>query len=243
MLVALSLLAAALLAFAHLFAGRIVCLHGNPRSAWLSFGGGVAVAYAFVHLLPELSDLQTLVDERLQADSWYWRHHLYLIGLLGLALFYALERSAKRTRRARADGEKRSDTWVFWTHLAALVFYTSFIGYFLVRSASESLPKLLTFTAVIALHFAANDRALREDYKSLYHSVGRWTLAAAVVAGWTAGRFQEIPELPYGVALGLLAGGMTFIAIKEELPAECESRLWPFLAGAAACGLAIAATQ
>lgn len=46
---------AAIMATIHIFAGRLRFLDVIPRSRWLSMAGGAAVAYIFVHLLPELS--------------------------------------------------------------------------------------------------------------------------------------------------------------------------------------------
>ena len=39
----------------HLFVGRLRFLDATPRSRWLSFSGGVAVGYVFLHVMPELA--------------------------------------------------------------------------------------------------------------------------------------------------------------------------------------------
>ncbi len=243
MLETLSLFSAAILAMVHIVSGRFTALHGTPRSRWLSFGGGLAVAYVFVHLLPEVNELQNKTEERYGSGHWYWRHHLYLVGVAGLALFYAIEVAAKRTRQPRSDGEDRSALVVFWPHMGLLFLYTGFIGYFLVHRASDTFTKLLIFTIILALHLAGTDRALREDYKSLYQQIGRWVLAGGVLAGWIFGRFSTLQELPYGIILAVLAGGVTLNAIKEELPQEQKTRLWPFLVGSIGCAFALAAIQ
>ena len=49
-----TLFAAVALARVPLGAGRLRFLDVIPRSRWLSFGGGISVAYVFVRLLPEL---------------------------------------------------------------------------------------------------------------------------------------------------------------------------------------------
>lgn len=48
--------AAIALAVVHLFAGGLRAIDRVPRSRWLSFGGGISVAYVFVHLFPELEE-------------------------------------------------------------------------------------------------------------------------------------------------------------------------------------------
>lgn len=49
-------LAAALLVAIHLLIGRMTFLNVMPRSLWLSFAGGCAVAYVFVYLLPRIAN-------------------------------------------------------------------------------------------------------------------------------------------------------------------------------------------
>ena len=75
----------------HLFIGRLRLLDVVPRSRWLSFAGGVAVAYIFLHILPELGAHQRTFAEELgigarSAEAW-----VYLIALAGLAAVRVLE--------------------------------------------------------------------------------------------------------------------------------------------------------
>jgi hypothetical protein len=58
------------------------------------------VAYVFVHLLPELSEGQEANEEELNTFPFLERH-VYLVALLGMTLFYGLERSARQSRRRR----------------------------------------------------------------------------------------------------------------------------------------------
>lgn len=59
----LTFIAALVLTLTHLAAGRLSKLHSLPRSRWLSMAGGVAVAYVFVHLLPELAQGQQVMED------------------------------------------------------------------------------------------------------------------------------------------------------------------------------------
>ena len=54
---------AAAFALIHLLIGKLRFLHAVPRSRWLSMAGGVAVAYIFLHVLPELAAHQERVAE------------------------------------------------------------------------------------------------------------------------------------------------------------------------------------
>jgi hypothetical protein len=89
---------AAALAAVHLLAGKLRFLDRIPRSRWLSFGSGISVAYVFVHLLPELAAGQQVLDEAGAPLLAAIESHIWLMALLGLVVFYGLERAAKHSR-------------------------------------------------------------------------------------------------------------------------------------------------
>ena len=99
----LAALAAVLLASVHVVTPALRFLDGSPRSVWLSAAGGVAVAYVFVHFLPELAAGETSVG-RMAGDTLggFSERHVYLIALGGLMAFYGLDRLAKVDRSRRA---------------------------------------------------------------------------------------------------------------------------------------------
>jgi len=101
------LAAAGLLALVHLFGGQLLFLQVQPRSIWLSLGGGISVAYVFLHLLPELQQHQQTLAQAVGSAPASLRHHAYLVALLGLAVFYGLERLALRDQhRSRWLGKR-----------------------------------------------------------------------------------------------------------------------------------------
>jgi hypothetical protein len=95
-----ALAAAVVLTVLHLLAPRIRKLPGVPEAATGSFGGGLAVAYVFLHLLPELSEGNQAVGEALQhvvTITPLLDLAIFLVALAGFLLFYGLERLAQRT--------------------------------------------------------------------------------------------------------------------------------------------------
>lgn len=230
-----SLLVVILLALVHLFAWRLDFLRGARRSRWLSLAGGVGVGYVFAHILPELAEIQRRIHETHAHPGPFWRRFLYLVALAGLAIFYGIERSAKRTRRENGEqtGRQVASRWVFVLHTAVMACYAAFIGYLVIREESRSLMALGILFVVLAVHLASNDRALEHDYQEMYLRVGRWVIAAAIVIGWIVGYATAVHPLAFAVCLAVIAGGIIFTAIKEELPPERDSRVMPFLAGMA----------
>lgn len=234
-IVLVSMLAVAGLALVHLFSGTLRFLEGTPRSIWLSIAGGVSVAYVFIHLLPELSKAQETVVEAINGGVAFLESHVYLVALLGLAIFYGLERaaSASRRRRRKEGEEDATSAGVFWLHVSSFALYSAIIGYLLLHREDPGLESLLFFFAAMALHFLVNDHGLREHHKGAYDRIGRWVLAAAIVFGWVLGLLAEISEVALAVLIAFLAGGVILNVLKEELPEERESRFWAFALGAA----------
>ncbi len=233
-----SLLAVVGLAIVHLFSNRLRFLDVTPRSVWLSIFGGISVAYVFVHLLPELAEGQETIAEAVGEGEGlaYLESHIYLVALVGLAVFYGLERAAASSRRRKRDAGKEdsSSPGVFWLHVSSFAVYNALIGYLFLHRLATGLQDLLLFFVAMALHFAVNDHGLREHHKDAYLRIGRWVLAAAVVMGWVVGLLTEIPEVAIAVLTAFLAGGVVLNVLKEELPEERESSFWAFALGAAA---------
>ena len=235
-LVLLSGLLAVGLAAIHLFSGRMRLLDVTPRSIWLSIAGGISVAYVFAHILPDLAEKQETIREAVGEGFSFLEHHVYLVALVGLALFYGLERAAKTSRRhKRSVGKEDStDGGVFWMHVASFSVYNALIGYLLLHREVPGFQSLLFFAFALGVHFVVNDFGLREDHKGAYDRIGRWILATAVLVGWGIGLFVEIPEAALALLFAFLAGGVVLNVLKEELPEERESRFWAFALGAAA---------
>jgi zinc transporter ZupT len=78
------------------------------------------------------------------------------------------------------------------------------------------------------------DYGLREHHREAYRRLGRWLLAACVLIGWAVGALTEISEPAIAILLAFVGGGVILNVVKEELPAERQSRFTPFAGGAAA---------
>ncbi|WP_246318928.1 hypothetical protein [Peteryoungia desertarenae] len=222
----------------HLFGWRIRSLQAQPRSRWLSLGGGVSVAYVFVHLLPELASHQGRFEEIVDGQAGLIAEiesHTYLIALLGLVVFYGLDRLALRTK-PEADTASGSpslqDDGAFWLHLWSFALYNSLIAYLLLHREEDDLRGLIIYGFAMSLHFLVNDQGLRHSHGALYDHRGRWLLAVSPFLGFGLGIFVTIPELAISALFAFLAGSIVMNVIKEELPKERDSRFLAFVSGA-----------
>ena len=236
----------ALVAFAavHLFAGGLRFLEGVPRSRWLSAAGGISVAYVFVHVLPELGEGQREVEAATADVLPFLESHVYLLALLGFAVFYGVEVTSQHSRARNADAvgaEGTTTGGVFALSIASFTVYNAVIGYLLAREEFE-LRGLILFAVGLGLHFVVNDFSLREHHREQYDRVGRFVVVAGIVVGWLLGRATEVSPAAIAAMLAFIAGGVALNVIKEELPRERRSHFGAFaLAAGAYAALLIAA--
>jgi hypothetical protein len=223
-----SLVAALLFAAVHVLGDRLHGFGESGRNAWHSAAGGISVAYVFVHLLPDLARHQQELAEQVDGALAALERHVYVVALLGLAIFYGIDAMLRRSAQRCAD----HPPGVFWTHLTAFALYNVLVGYLLAQREGEGLGELLLFTLALGVHFLVNDQALRAHHGRLYHRRGRWLLGIAPLAGWALGAATEIGTVWLSALFALLAGSIVLNVLKEELPGERESRFWAFAAGA-----------
>jgi hypothetical protein len=234
MILALTFAIALLFCAIHVLIGHLSGLHGTKRSGWLSFCGGVAVTYVFLHVLPGLTEHNAVLARDNPALEWLADHIVYLLALCGLVVFYGLDRTVVTSRRAQlaATGLDQPANGVFWVHIAAFAVYNFLIGYLLLNREDHSLQALALYGVAMGLHFLTGDYGLFDHHKKLYQSHVRWIVAAALLAGWGAGVLIELHDPTISIIFGFLAGGVIMNVIKEELPEDRESRFLPFALGA-----------
>jgi hypothetical protein len=178
--------------------------------------------------LPDLAEEQVTICEAVGEGFSFLEYHVYLVALVGLAVFYGLERAAKASRRRKRSvgKEDSAEAGVFWLHVASFSAYNALIGYLLLHREVQGLEGLLFFAFALGVHFVVNDFELREDHKGAYDKIGRFVLAVAVLVGWGIGLFVEVSEAALAVLFAFLAGGVVLNVLKEELPEQRESRFW-----------------
>lgn len=218
-----SFLAVAVLVIVHAAASKLRLIHETPRSRWLSAAGGVSAAYVFLHLLPGLAESSRGFGLDLGLEP------AFALAFAGLVVFYGLMRAAAESRRSSPN--ESTSPRVFWLHLVVFAVYNAVIGAMLHRQES-----LVLFTCAMALHFLVVDYGLDADHREPYRRYGRWVIIAAIVVGWGLSLAADLPEVAVEVLISILAGAIVLNVMKEELPADRESRFLPFLTGGVGYG-------
>lgn len=220
----------------HIYASRLRSLSSIPRSRWLSFAGGTAVAYVFLHIFPELKQAHDAVSDRWQI-GFFREHLIYLASLAGIVTFYGLERIVNTAQMEQVafgvGGERvKASAGVFWLHMASFSLYNALVGYLLVHREQESFINLLLFAVSLGFHFLVNDFSFHEQHRRLYHDKGRWLLAGSIVCGWILAQIWSASDAATSLLFAFLAGGIVLNVLKEELPESRKSRFMPFAIGA-----------
>ena len=216
------------LALIHLYASKLKFLDTIPRSRWLSMASGVSVAYVFIHLLPDLNEHQEVFAE--SEIFSFIEHHVYVMALVGLVVFYGLERTVIQLQRE--DGGNRAESGIYWLHIASFALYNALIGYLLFHREESGLIGLFVYAIAMGLHFIVNDYGLHQDHRKTYYRSGRWILATAIIVGSVMGWGSNISTSIISLLFSFLAGGVILNVLKEELPEERESRFGAFGLGA-----------
>ncbi|MFB0613624.1 hypothetical protein [Aurantiacibacter poecillastricola] len=217
----------------HLLVRYLRFLDVTPRSRWLSFAGGVAVAYIFLHVLPDIGMHQREFAAEMGVEPTAAESAIYSLALAGLAIFYGLERAVKTSRgesRAKGEGD-RVESDVLYLHLVTYGTFNALVGYLLLHREESGAWALALYFGAMGLHFLTADFGMRQDHREAYDKMGRWVISAAVIAGWIIGATVELSPVAIGCLFAFLAGGIILNVLKEELPEERQSYFLPFLFG------------
>lgn len=218
------------LASVHVVARRFALAGMVPRSRFLSFAGGVSVAYVFVHVLPELRRTRRFLGEG-AIPVLTTAEGVYVVTMVGFVVYYGLERLACQSAGEAPDDEPTRR--IFWVHVASFAAYNGIIGYLLFNHELPGLESLVLFAVAIGLHLFVVDYGLQDRFADPYATFGRWILAGAVLTGGAVGAIVQIDRGYFGLLFAFVAGGVVLNVIKEELPAESDSSFPAFGLGVA----------
>lgn len=235
---------AVLLAVLHLAAPRIRRLPLVPEAATGSFAGGLAVAYVFLHLLPEIAEGNEAIGAALSdvlRPTPLIDLGIFLVALAGFTAFFALERLADRTTRPRpatisstvnTKPATAPPSGMYWLHLGSFVVYNALITYTMPLRLRTGVLFALLFTVAMGLHFVLTDRGLEERYGERFGRTGRLCLAGALLLGWAvAAVAAPASTLLVALVTALLGGSILLNVFKEEIPSGRRSSFGWFLTG------------
>ena len=209
---------------------------GDTRGGrgWLSASAGVATAYVFVHVLPELSAAQETFTQT--GNRWlalFPEYRIYTAALAGFVVFYGFENLVTWSNSRKKD-EDLHDVTVYTLHIVGYAIYGGSVTYVMGQDLEKGMWFLALFAVAMGLHFLGMDHSIRREHGERYNRTGKWLLAGGVVAGWAVSQLASVPTSVATTMFGFVAGGVLINSLTSELPREKEGRFWPFVWGVAA---------
>ena len=205
------LLIALILGSAHVISPRIFGLRKHPEIQQ-AFGGGLSVAYIFLHLIPSLDASNELVGPQ-----------IYFVALLGFVAFYGLDVLFQPPRDARPT-KYHAYLWVFFLYDGLLVF-----------TLGLELPPTPILTLVFAVSLAVDvlntDLELQEGFGERFVKSGRWVLLAGVASGYALSLVRRPHPVVVDIVTAALAGFMMFHTSTGVFPVSKNKKFPAFLGG------------
>ena len=228
--------AAVLFASTFVFGGRVHPLRPvfRDRRTAISFCGGMAAAYVFVHVMPELHEARRSLVESASMPLRFEGMAIYFLSLVGFLVFYGLDHLRGRLDERVGDPEGGA---AFRLHLGSFAAYVGLMAYLLVHSLEGSVAAVALYAVAVAAHFLALDHALREEHGAAYERMGRFLLAAMCLLGWGAGQLVALPGGVLALLVAFVSGSVIMNSLIMELPKDKDGRFPAFFAGGVAYGL------
>jgi hypothetical protein len=216
---------------------------GTRRSRqFVSFSAGMAVAYVFVRLLPELATATAELVEISGEDALpFVQIRVYCAALLGFMTFYGLEHMSTRSSVAHAEGEGESTGQRMLTGSYAL--YVFVVCYLMAHEMRAGGGQLVLYALAMGLHFLGFAYSLHRDDPTTYDDWGRKVLAVAALGGWAVALARPLPESFSHILLGFVGGALIMDTVTSELAEQSEGQFLPFVSGAAIYTVVLSLTE
>ena len=219
----LSFVSTCAFAFAQLIAASCRQISFISHGKFLSFGGGTAISYVFIDLLPKLSESNSRVTQVLKGTIPYLEHHVYIMALMGFILFFIVDRIQRSSNE---------NTQTFLLSLFSYAFFNFLIGYAVADPNNPEVQPLGLFTIALALHYFTNDYTLTEAHGEQYQKFGKWILIVSLFFGWMTGLLMTLSATAIALVSAFIGGGVIMNVTRHELPQENPNNLSSFLLGA-----------
>lgn len=223
-----SFLAISIFSLVHLFSTLIKKVPAI-QSKFLSFGGGVAIAYVFIDLMPKLGRSDELVSHALEGVFPYFQRHVFIMALIGFLLFYVVDNSQSILKK---NGS-------YYLSISSYALFNFFVGYAVMDLNDPEVQPLALFTIAMALHYFTNDYSLSKEHGKKYDRFGKWLLIASLFLGGLVGAITSLPKTAVALISAFIGGGVIMNVTRHELPKENPHSMEFFFCGAAVYSIII----
>lgn len=207
---------AAILISIHLLAPAMRKWLVNKEQFINAFGGGMALSYVFVHLMPEISE-----------GKEHMGIFTFLIVLVGYVGFYLLNLMARK--KANVQVEKNQQ---YSVNLTGFWLYSFILIVGLPKDFSESHLHVLLMTFAAMLHVIHSDYEIGAEHHRLFDKKGHYILATAPLIGLMV-RWFLLPEsdILIHAITSILAGILIYSVARKEIQDAKRTTIFYFVLG------------
>ncbi len=206
------------LAAMHLLGPRIHHFLQAKETIAISLGGGMAVAYVFLQLIPEVEQTHAFIGDAI---------HFFI--LIGFIIFYSIERYLLLLR-LKSPTDSNSD-FIFHLHLALAWIYNWLIIFTMPEQIETSAFHAVISTVAISLHLLYKDYILQVSHARAFNIWGRYVLASAPLIGWAMETYMGPTKMISDIAIAMLSGYVLYNVFNDELPNIEKSSFLLFISG------------
>lgn len=205
--------------------------HLNGRN-FTSFAAGVGTVYVFIHMLPQLSHGQHILEIKFAGDLLLNQYSIYIFALAGFVFFYLFDRVLWNTARMTSNvAQSKQEIFLFWGNIIFLALYNMLIGYIIGHYEIGNIGYRLVYLFAYVLHFLTLRWGVYHIYPKRYFTTARYPLIIGLAIGYVIGYFTTIPEYIFVLFESFLTGAMVLSVFKHELPNEEDNSSLAFIAG------------
>ncbi len=214
-----------LLIVAAVYSVRPMLSDHRRRESFLNVSAGIAVAYAFVDVFPQLARKQLAFDSIPGSTVFaYLYHHLYVVALIGFVVYVAVRAlQGSDVHDARHDASH-------WLMSVLLSLYCLLVGYILADQPLHRPEPALLFGLAMAAHMLGLTHQHRDYAPRRYDRAIRYLLMASVAAGWVWGMVDDLTVRTYGLWFAFIAGCIVATGTFGDLPRISTTRAVPAFA-------------
>jgi zinc transporter ZupT len=198
-----------ILFFTHILSDRI---HFSHKNRIVSFSVGTAITYVFLYLLPEVVRGTYLV---------------FVFMLIGLIIVRMVEIHVHRHKSRKIFKRESRET-----HSIIFFLYHFLIGIVLFEFSTTDLANGLLFFFPVFLHTAVSSVSFSEIHRSVKEVyAAKILLSASTLFGVIVALLFDIIPVAFDVMLGIVAGSMLYIVVRDSMPNEERAKPGYFLMG------------
>ena len=218
------------LCITHYLSPEIKRIKGLSSTKIISFAGGVAVGYVFLHMLPELVESRDKIHELLDkvtSMSQFKDLIVFVIALIGFELYYLLERFTVKHDASNSTLQKRSYAF----NMAFYFIYNVLITYTLILFLETGFFYVILYSIAMGLHFILSDRHFNRYYPKLFGKRSHLLLIFALVFGYVLSIIAPINIYVSAMLTAFLSGAILYNAFSEEIALDRQTSMGAFFLG------------